>query len=276
MNITQDALNKLIFEQEKIKNLGCNEADECAMRLIDQDGFVVATNKDDDSEVGKFFGVMEGAAMRYLINRTLFKPLTFTSVQERCKKPNNGASSSARALLNPLFALTSYVQFWTQTVFWSLAQFNIYSFFSRGSVAMAEDRGQTENLIPCSKELKFYKAVWEKNQTNDSLRCAGDENCDSHVVYMAPVTSTNLRLVVFKTSCSCDDNETLTTTGKPLIPDSPTPRSVSHRVGPALKLPCTGVKEEGKPRCALASLTSSHSVTVVSLVIVAIFSNNWR
>ncbi|XP_073254254.1 voltage-dependent calcium channel subunit alpha-2/delta-3-like [Porites lutea] len=186
------------FKEELFKAVNgmenCNISMERYCRFIDDDGFVVASNVDGGSEVGKFLGALEGGGtvMRTLINTSQFEKLTFTSTQEECKKPE-GNTSNARTLLNPLFAVTSYVQFWTQTVFLSLAQFNIYSLFSRSGVAMAEGQ-QQQDMIPCSQELQFYKGHW-RQEREDTVKCQVNPGCLWRL-YLAPVTGTNLRLVV--------------------------------------------------------------------------------
>ncbi|XP_078370925.1 voltage-dependent calcium channel subunit alpha-2/delta-3-like isoform X2 [Oculina patagonica] len=264
--------------QEVIANNECNNTEEYFCRLIDDDGFILATNRPDNAEVGKFFGVWEGAVLKKFIDQTLFKNLTFGNVQGECKKPEPDASS-ARTLLNPLFAVTSYVQFWTQTVFWSLMQFNIYSFFSRSNVALAEVE---EKKVPCTQKLKFYKGVWENRTTDkpEALSCPDSNGCD-WPVFMAAVDGTNLRLVVVvKRQCKCDDNDNKKLTTKPEdLPIIPTPRALSYRKPPESTSFCNEELEEGKPPCAMASLASPQSITVIFLLILAFLipcNDRWR
>ncbi|XP_073254137.1 voltage-dependent calcium channel subunit alpha-2/delta-1-like isoform X2 [Porites lutea] len=273
MHVKEKTFTEKLFDAVGREN--CNISDERYCRFIDDDGFVVASNVNDESEVGKFLGTLEGGGtvMRTFINRSQFEKLTFNSTQEECKKPEE-KTSNARTLLNPLFAVTSYVQFWTQTVFWSLAQFNIYSLFSRGGVAMAEGQ-QQQDMIPCSQELQFYKGYWEK-EGQDTVKCQVNPGC-SWRLYIAPVTGTNLRLVVESrriSTCTCDGDTRLTTTPIDLLEtvNNPVPAKVSYRKPPELTTPCNDSADEGKPPCALASISSPARLTIFLVLILTLFS----
>lgn len=176
--------------------------------------------------------------------------------------------------MNPLFAVTSYVQFWTQTVFWSLAQFNIYSLFSRGGVAMAEGQ-QQQDMIPCSQELQFYKGHRGQQGEVSDVECQVNPGCQRSL-YIAPVAGTNLRLVVegrIRSSCTCD-GDTLTTTPTDLLDAviNPVPAEVSYRKPPELTTPCNDSADEGKPPCALASISSPARLTIFLVLILTLFS----
>lgn len=273
MHVKEKTFTEKLFDAVGREN--CNISMERYCRFIDDDGFVVASNVEDESEVGKFLGAFEGGGtvMRTFINRSQFEKLTFTSTQEECKKPEE-KTSSARTLLNPLFAVTSYVQFWTQTVFWSLAQFNIYSLFSRGGVVMAEGQ-QQQDMIPCSQELQFYKGHWGQEGQDFEVECQADPGCRWNL-YIAPVTGTNLRLVVEgrrRSLCTCD-GDTLTTTPIDLLEtvNNPVPAKVSYRKPPELTTPCNDSADEGKPPCALASMSSPARLTIFLVLILTLFS----
>ncbi|KAM7437752.1 Voltage-dependent calcium channel subunit alpha-2/delta-4 [Porites harrisoni] len=273
MHVKEKTFTEKLFDAVGREN--CNISMERYCRFIDDDGFVVASNVEDESEVGKFLGAFEGGGtvMRTFINRSQFEKLTFTSTQEECKKPEE-KTSNARTLLNPLFAVTSYVQFWTQTVFWSLAQFNIYSLFSRGGVVMAEGQ-QQQDMIPCSQELQFYKGHWGQEGQDFEVECQADPGCRWNL-YIAPVTGTNLRLVVEgrrRSLCTCD-GDTLTTTPIDLLEtvNNPVPAKVSYRKPPELTTPCNDSADEGKPPCALASMSSPARLTIFLVLILTLFS----
>jgi len=143
---------------------------------------------------------------------------------------------------------------------------------------MAEEEKQEEKKIPCSKELKFYKGVWDKRTIDEFQPCENSENC-AWPVYMAPVPHTNLRLLVVKRMCACENNPKLTTSPQPLMSDPVSPRNVSYRKPPEFKPPCNDMQEQGKPPCALASLSSPQNVAMVFLLLVALFipnNNIWR
>ncbi|XP_068702669.1 voltage-dependent calcium channel subunit alpha-2/delta-3-like isoform X2 [Montipora foliosa] len=270
MQVSASKINETIFN----KTDGCSDSSECCVRVIDDDGFIVATNQ-DESEVGKSFAHVENCVMKEFLNNSFYEGLTFTSVQEECKKSSNaGDSSSARRLLNPLFAVTAYVQFWTQTLFWSLAQLNVYSFFSRRGVALAEEEENSgPEMIPCSKELDFYKAVLKNTSYHGDLLCSGtDPGTDSWRVYMAPINGTNLRLVVVKGShtCGCKSNHSQSG-GQSHGSQNGRPEPVDEYDRRRPEFPCHDKgQDEGKPPCALASLTSPHFIIVIFLLILAL------
>ncbi|XP_068720939.1 voltage-dependent calcium channel subunit alpha-2/delta-4-like [Montipora capricornis] len=269
MQVSARKINETIFKAIKTAD-GCSDSSECCVRVIDDDGFIVATNQ-DESEVGKSFAHVENCVMKEFLDRAFYEGLTFTSVQEECEKSNNaGDSSSARRLLNPLFAVTAYVQFWTQTLFWSLAQLNVYSFFSRRGVALAEEEENSgPEMIPCSKELDFYKAVLKNTSYDRDLDCLGAE---SRQVYMAPINGTNLRLVVVKGShtSGCKSNHSQSGSQSHGSQNGrPEPVDEYDRRRP--EFPCHDKgQDEGKPPCALASLTSPHFIIVIFLLILAL------
>lgn len=262
------------FDQEKMQEIfnttagsevNCQDS-EVYCRLINDDGLILASNQ-KDNEVGEFFGVPEGAVLKHFLNNSQFKEFNFSNIQGECKKPQK-IVSSARTLLNPLFAVSSYVQFWTQTVFWSLMQFNIYSFFSRGNTALAEE--EEEMKIPCTQELKFYKGENFTEKKEDDMVCPeSDSNCDklTWIVYPAPVKNTNLLLVIVTKNCQCEDNERIkvTLTPKDSVSSITEPRLMSYRKPPELESLCKA-KGEGKPPCASASLCSPHLITLLILL----------
>lgn len=256
------------FDQEKMQEIfnnsvgsqtDCQEP-EVSCRLIDDDGFILASVQKD--EVGEFFGVPEGAVLKYFLKEERFKEYNFSNVQGECKKPQNTASS-ARTLLNPLFAVSSYLQFWTQTVFWSLMQFNMYSFFSRGNMALAEE--EEEMKIPCTQELKFYKGVSAESLSKDMDCSSSDPGSCTRLVYTAAVEKTNLWLVVVKNSCNCGDNEKVKLTPKDSVSSATEPRLLFYRKPPELESLCKA-KGEGKPPCASASLCSAYTFTLLILL----------
>lgn len=274
MEISETKLNEVLFSNDTlITATGCSDVSDCVVRVIDDDGFIIATNQKEgsDSEVGMSFAHWESCVMQELVNNASFESLEFTSIQEKCDKSDNtGDSSSARTLLNPLFAVSAYVQFWTQTVFWSLAQFNIYSFFSPRASAMAENEGsETRKMIPCSKKLPFYKAVLESE--NKVFKCEDSSCCRSFVI--AAIPHTNLRLVV-KQCDSCDSQSSASKPTDDSQDDQPKPFRTNFRLRP--HLPCYDRTEDEKPPCALASLASSYFAVVIFSLIVALGADNWR
>ncbi|XP_044176390.1 voltage-dependent calcium channel subunit alpha-2/delta-2-like isoform X2 [Acropora millepora] len=277
MEISETKLNEVLFSNDTlITATGCNDGSDCVVRVIDDDGFIIATNQKEgsESEVGMSFADDERCVMQELVNNASFESLEFTSIQEKCDKSDNtGDSSSARTLLNPLFAVSAYVQFWTQTVFWSLAQFNIYSFFSPRASAMAENEGsETSKMIPCSKKLPFYKAVLESENKVFNCEDSTSSCCRSFVI--AAIPHTNLRLVVIKQCDTCDSQSSASTTTEDSQDDQPKPFRTNFRLRP--HLPCYDRTEDEKPPCALASLASSYFAVVIFSLIVALGADNWR
>ncbi|CAH3018038.1 unnamed protein product, partial [Porites evermanni] len=194
-----------------------NKCSERYCRFIDDDGFVVASNVDGGSEVGKFLGALEGGGtvMRTLINTSQFEKL-----------------------------------------------FNIYSLFSRSGVAMAEGQ-QQQDMIPCSQELQFYKGHW-RQEREDTVKCQVNPGCLWRL-YAAPVTGTNLRLVVESRNnswCTCNSDTRLTTKPIDYI---------------AVKVPtssCRSPADHGKPPppCALASISSPARLAMFLVLILTLFS----
>lgn len=277
MEISETKLNEVLFSSDTlITGTECSDESNCVVRVIDDDGFIIATNQTEgpESEVGMSFADVESCVMQELVNNASFESLEFTSIQEKCvKSDNTGDSSSARTLLNPLFAVSAYVQFWTQTVFWSLAQFNIYSFFSPRASAMADNEGsETRKMIPCSKKLPFYKAVLESE--NKVFKCEDSTSSCCRSFVIAAIPHTNLRLVVIKQCESCDSQSSASTPTDDSQDDQPKPFRTNFRLRP--HLPCYDRTEDEKPPCALASLASSYFAVVIFSLIVALGADNWR
>lgn len=274
MEISETKLNEVLFSNDTlITATGCNDGSDCVVLVIDDDGFIIATNQTEgpESKVGKSFADMKSCVMQELVNNASFENLEFTSIQEECVKSDTGDSSSARTLLNPFFAVSAYVQFWTQSVFWSLAQFNIYSFFSPRASAMAENEG-SEKMIPCSKKLPFYKAVLESENKVFNCEDSTSSCCRSFVI--AAIPHTNLRLVVIKQCESCDSQSSASKPTDDSQDDQPKPFRTNFRLRP--HLPCYDRTEDEKPPCALASLASSYFAVVIFSLIVALGADNWR
>ncbi|KAM7437751.1 hypothetical protein ABFA07_012629 [Porites harrisoni] len=113
---------------------------------------------------------------------------------------------------------------------------------------------------------------------SDTVKCQVKHDC-SWRLYIAPVTGTNLRLVVESRSnswCPCDGDTRLTTKPRDLLEtvNNTVPANVSYRKPPELTTPCNDSADEGKPPppCALASISSPARLTMFLVLILTLFS----
>ncbi|XP_048589299.1 voltage-dependent calcium channel subunit alpha-2/delta-3 isoform X2 [Nematostella vectensis] len=245
-----------------------NETHSCY--LIDEDAYVVASNQDSaKQEVGKSFGAVYGQVMEKMVNESLFQRFYFDDIQAKCSKQQNTASSAMRHL-NPLMALSSYAIWWTQSLIWTLAQFNVFSLFSSKTQVLAED---DPSMISCTKRIQFFKANPDamKNGYNppnvdSAIDCNSDRvDCFKPYFLATAVPDTNLVLVIVKHCSKCRKMKMSTLPQQ--VENAPfTPPSERYRRLPQLK--CYASSEfEDKTCSSVSSVTPLTHLLFASLLV---------
>ncbi|XP_028516146.1 uncharacterized protein LOC114574312 [Exaiptasia diaphana] len=163
-------------------------------------------------------------------------------------------------LINPLLAVSSYVTWMTQTLFWSLVQFNVFSFFSRKSQVFAADASTDKNY--CTASINYYKANVMNNPYTKKSVCKDDCLGD---FYVAPVFKSNLRLVIQK-KCGCEAKKQ-TEWNKKLEVESSFITPTSHyRKLPQLK--CYAYSDEESKECGSGCSLSPIKLLIIGLTLV--------
>ncbi|TNN00744.1 hypothetical protein fugu_011990 [Takifugu bimaculatus] len=100
------AITKQCSNVEGVCPLSCESADLSCF-LIDNNGFIVLSK--DRSEVGRFFGEVDGSVMASLIKMGMYRKVSLFDYQAMCKNSHHHANA-ARSLPNPFFGVVVLIR----------------------------------------------------------------------------------------------------------------------------------------------------------------------
>eukprot|EP00794_Sanderia_malayensis_P007161 gene7161-7968_t len=188
----------------------CSDNNTVDCYLIDENGFIVASNGVDD-EVGRFLGFVQGKLVKHLsLNSTnILKKFSFNDPQAECVKPSSTTSDATR-LMSPFLTISGYMIWWTQTVISLLTQFSLFSSFGSQSQVHASTN------ISCTKQMNFYVMQETKLPVTGSVACS--KSCD-HRFVVSKLPKTNLAMVLMYKNCGKLCKEPKVSTISIKIPD---------------------------------------------------------
>ncbi|XP_064607432.1 voltage-dependent calcium channel subunit alpha-2/delta-2-like [Liolophura sinensis] len=211
----------------------CNDSDRMVCYLLDDGGFVIATNQEDKyAQVGHFLGTVDNALMYPLVNdSTFYDSKTRYDYQASCPDQQKKSSiAGLRSLRIPTFSMLYEflsVNWWSSQITWAYINFNLYNwlFGPSSSTAYAqqadvpyntvtddeEDEGTETDCSPfsedtptnhsCTKVETHYYFVPDMKVTVSSIYC---ENC-TREFRAARVGKTNLLLLIADSECMLDE-----------------------------------------------------------------------
>ncbi|XP_074727786.1 voltage-dependent calcium channel subunit alpha-2/delta-4 isoform X7 [Strix uralensis] len=172
--------------------------------LIDNNGFILISKR--PSEIGKFFGAVDGSVMTQLINMGMFRRVTMYDYQAMCKVPYHHHSSGARPLLSPIYAFLAAVKWLISDFLIFLLEFNMSSFWHSDNLADAKavfhhshKHKKHDTLQPCDTEYPVFVYEPAIKETNGLIEC-GD--CQKMFV-VQQIASSNLLLLITDAACDC-------------------------------------------------------------------------
>ncbi|XP_026724177.1 voltage-dependent calcium channel subunit alpha-2/delta-4 isoform X7 [Athene cunicularia] len=171
--------------------------------LIDNNGFILISKR--PSEIGKFFGAVDGSVMTQLINMGMFRRVTMHDYQAMCKVPYHH-HSGARPLLSPIYAFLATVKWLISDFLIFLLEFNVSSFWHSDNLADAKavfhhshKHKKHDTLQPCDTEYPVFVYEPAIKETNGLIEC-GD--CQKMFV-VQQIASSNLLLLITDATCDC-------------------------------------------------------------------------
>ncbi|XP_064633764.1 voltage-dependent calcium channel subunit alpha-2/delta-2-like isoform X2 [Lineus longissimus] len=183
----------------------CNDQDKTVCYLIDNGGFMVATNQDDkEMKIGQFLGQVDPTLMTFLYNESVFDRVIHYDYQASCPKKDDLPSAGPRSIFIPsipFFELLS-INWWTSKVAWAYASFNVYNWLFgdlmyTGVYAADMDEEVADNVSCITRGAHYYFTDLGNNIYQSTIEC---DNC-TRQYYAARLLNTNLMLVITEPEC---------------------------------------------------------------------------
>uniref|UniRef100_A0A9J7XHE3 Calcium channel, voltage-dependent, alpha 2/delta subunit 4b n=1 Tax=Cyprinus carpio carpio TaxID=630221 RepID=A0A9J7XHE3_CYPCA len=130
------------------------------------------------TQVGKFFGEIDGSVMAQLLKSGLFKRVTLYDYQAMCKNAHHHTSGA-----RPLFLL----------------EFNICGLWHNDYVVDAHRQKKVELMQPCNTEYPGFMYDTSIRETNSIIKCG---RCQKMFV-LQQVPNSNLVMLVVQADCDC-------------------------------------------------------------------------
>ncbi|GAA6111333.1 voltage-dependent calcium channel subunit alpha-2/delta-4 isoform X1, partial [Tachysurus ichikawai] len=171
--------------------------------LVDNNGFVVISK--ERSDVGRFFGEIDGSVMAQLLKSGLFKRVTLYDYQAMCKN-NHHHASAARPLLSPFHSLLAAFKWLFSNLMLFLLEFNICGLWHNDSLVDAKSGYHTthkqkkvDSMVPCNTEYPGFIYDTSIRETNSIIKCG---RCQKMFV-LQQVVNSNLVMLVVQADCDC-------------------------------------------------------------------------
>ena len=214
MNMRHVIMREMLMNATAGSN-GCSDNTTVDCYLIDENGYVVTSNG-EANDVGKFLGLLQGKLIETLYNQTqILKRFQFEDTQAECSAEST-SSSDATKLLSPLFTISAYLIWWTQTFLSLLSQFTLFSSVSPSLNAEALASAN----VSCTKNMVFFVMQDSKLPKDGHVQCRKD--CRRPYT-VNKVAKTNLALVVFRGKGQCGGS-----CANPKISTEPVKKSVNN------------------------------------------------
>uniref|UniRef100_A0A673YYY2 Voltage-dependent calcium channel subunit alpha-2/delta-4-like n=1 Tax=Salmo trutta TaxID=8032 RepID=A0A673YYY2_SALTR len=182
-------------EVEGVCPLSCQSTDVNCF-LVDSNGFIIVSK--ERSEVGRFFGEVDGSVMAALIKSGMYKKVSLYDYQGMCRS-GHSHSSSARPLLSPFYGLAAVIKWFFSHMLMFLLEFNFCGLWHSDYVVDAHKAKRTDALQPCDTEYPGFMLDNSIKETNSLLKCG---RCQKMFVVQA-VPDSNLVLMVVQADCDC-------------------------------------------------------------------------
>ncbi|KAF4091122.1 hypothetical protein AMELA_G00033500 [Ameiurus melas] len=182
--------------------LSC-ESIEINCYLVDNNGFIVTSK--ERSDVGRFFGEVDGSVMAQLLKSGLFKRVTLYDYQAMCKNSHHH-TSAARPLLSPFYSLTAAVKWLFSNLMLFLLEFNIcglwhndYLVDAKSGYHTTHKQKKAESMVPCNTEYPGFIYDTTIRETNSIIKCG---RCQKMFV-LQQIVNSNLVMLVVQADCDC-------------------------------------------------------------------------
>ncbi|XP_038561323.1 voltage-dependent calcium channel subunit alpha-2/delta-4-like [Micropterus salmoides] len=187
---------------EGVCPLSCESADLNCF-LVDNNGFILLSK--ERSEVGRFFGEVDGSVMASLIKMGMFKKVSLFDYQAMCKNSHHHASS-ARPLLSPFYVIAALIRWFFSNALMFLLDFNLcglwhsdYFVDAKAGYHTSHKQRKVEPLLPCDTAYPGFMYDSSVKEANSLIKCG---RCQKMFV-VQQIPDSNLVLVVTQADCDC-------------------------------------------------------------------------
>ncbi|XP_041651919.1 voltage-dependent calcium channel subunit alpha-2/delta-4-like [Cheilinus undulatus] len=171
--------------------------------LVDNNGFIVLSK--ERSEVGRFFGEVDGSVMASLVKMGMYKKVSLFDYQAMCKNSHHHASS-ARPLLSPFYGIAALLRWFFSNALMFLLDFNLcglwhsdYFVDAKAGYHTSHKTKKVEALQPCDTAYPGFMYDPSIREANSLIKCG---RCQKMFVVQA-IPNSNLVFVVTQADCDC-------------------------------------------------------------------------
>nr|XP_040018761.1 voltage-dependent calcium channel subunit alpha-2/delta-4 isoform X2 [Gasterosteus aculeatus aculeatus] len=187
---------------EGVCPLSCESSDLNCF-LVDNNGFVLLSK--ERSEVGRFFGEVDGSVMASLIKMGMFKKVSLFDYQAMCKTSHHHASS-ARRLLSPFYGVAALIRWFFSNLLMFLLDFNLcglwhsdYFVDAKAGYHTSHKQKKVGALQPCDTAYPGFMYDSSVKEANSLIKCG---RCQKMFV-VQQIPDSNLVMVVAQADCDC-------------------------------------------------------------------------
>ncbi|XP_063764061.1 voltage-dependent calcium channel subunit alpha-2/delta-4-like isoform X3 [Eleginops maclovinus] len=164
--------------------------------LVDNNGFVLLSK--DRSEVGRFFGEVDGSTMASLIKMGMFKKVSLFDYQAMCRNSHHHGNS-ARPLLSPFYAVAALLKWIFTNALMFLLEFNFCGLWHSDYFVDGHKTKKVDALQPCDTAYPGFMYDSSVREANSLIKCG---RCQKMFV-VQQIPDSNLVLVVAQADCDC-------------------------------------------------------------------------
>ncbi|KAM7003256.1 voltage-dependent calcium channel subunit alpha-2/delta-4-like [Tautogolabrus adspersus] len=171
--------------------------------LVDNNGFILLSK--ERSDVGRFFGEVDGSVMASLIKMGMYLKVSLFDYQAMCKNSHHHANS-ARPLLSPFYGIVALLRWLFSNALMFLLDFNLcglwhsdYFVDAKAGYHTSHKQKKVDALQPCDTAYPGFMYDPSVKEANSLIKCG---RCQKMFV-VQQIPDSNLVLVVTQADCDC-------------------------------------------------------------------------
>ncbi|XP_060893106.1 voltage-dependent calcium channel subunit alpha-2/delta-4-like [Labrus mixtus] len=187
---------------EGVCPLSCQSFD-LSCYLVDNNGFILLSK--ERSDVGRFFGEVDGSVMASLIKMGMYRKVSLFDYQAMCKNSHHHANS-ARPLLSPFYGIAALLRWLFTNALMFLLDFNLcglwhsdYFVDAKAGYHTSHKQKKVDALQPCDTAYPGFMYDSSVKEANSLIKCG---RCQKMFV-VQQIPESNLVLVVTQADCDC-------------------------------------------------------------------------
>ncbi|XP_071818242.1 voltage-dependent calcium channel subunit alpha-2/delta-1-like isoform X3 [Apostichopus japonicus] len=175
--------------------------------LLDDGGFIISTSAEDvKSDVGRFFGEVDGRVMQSLVNNNVYAKHTSFDFQAACPFIAETASPGIRSAFVPSFSYLANLWWWMFSAMWNMVTHTMYDLIVFGitepSIVTAQTAAEGKNVscIMTQTQYAFGESAVNMTGIETCSHRNSPKECDRRW-FSAQVSKTNLLLLFVNPRC---------------------------------------------------------------------------